>query len=356
MPLPRPVNRAGCWIVEEGRLRSCRDPSQEFASLVCLHTHSSYSREDLAGLNWVAALGYMRPFKGLLQRSFGLDGVADLDYGQLSYNPPYRPGDIWRMETENARRLGIARLLLAITDHDEVAGALELSQQQPDHSGCIALGEEFSIRFDGHLFHLGLSGLPEGRLHEVHASLRASARLGQVDAVFEELGSLGCLVVLNHPLLAWNRVATQVPALGLLKRYGWAIAALEFNGMRSYAENLRVIELGRHVGKPLVGGGDSHLLMPSGALCASRATSYPDFIAEVRSGWSRPLVTREYFRSLRWKMSLRVLSFIAQYRQIAQFRGEPIHAMLAGRWVLLDPVGMLARLMLRVSDRLGCSA
>ena len=84
--------------------------------------------------------------------------------------------------------------------------------------------------------------------------------------------------------------------------------------------------------------------MPSGALCASRATTYADFIAEVRSGWSRPLVTREYFSSLRWKMSLRVLSFIAQYREIAQFRGEPIHAMLDGRWVLLDPVGTLADL------------
>jgi hypothetical protein len=126
--------------------------------------------------------------------------------------------------------------------------------------------------------------------------------------------------------------------------------------MRSSAENLHVIELARHVDKPLVGGGDSHLLMPSSALCASRTTTYADFIAEVRSGWSRPLVTREYFSSLRWKMSLRVLSFIAQYREIAQFRGEPIHAMLDGRWVLLDPVSTLARLVLRLSHRLGCSA
>ena len=350
------MGHADCWIVEEGRFRPCRDPSEEFASVVCLHTHSSYSQENLAGLNWVVELGYMRPFKGLLQRSFGLAGIPDLDYGQLGYHPPFRPNDIWQMETGNARRLGFDQLLLAITDHDEVAGSLELRQQNADHSGRIALGEELSIRYDGHVFHLGLSGLPDDRLHDVNSSLLASARGGQLDAVFEQLDALGCLVVLNHPLIAWSRAATEVPALGLLKRYGWAIAALELNGMRSAGENLRVIELARHVDKPLVGGGDSHLLLPSAALCASRATSYADFIAEVRSGWGRPLVTREYFSSLRWRMTLRVLSFIAQYRDIAQFRGEPIHAMLDGRWVPLDPVSALAQLVLRLSNRLGCSA
>ena len=345
-----------CWIVEDGRLRPCPEPSREFASLVCLHTHSCHSKEDLAGLNWVVRLGYMRPFKGLLQRSFGLAGIPDLDYRDLGYRPPFRPGDIWSMEAENARRLGVDHLLLAVTDHDEVAGSLELRRQDPARAERIALGEELSIRYDGHVFHLGLSGLPEEGLLDAHASLQASARAGRLDAVFEQLASLGGLVVLNHPLIAWNRVKSEVPALGLLERYAWAVDALELNGMRSWEENQRVVELARHVGKPLVGGGDSHLLMPSGALCASRASTYADFVAEVRSGWSRPLVTRAYFRPLRWKMTLRVLSFIAQYRQIAEFRGKPICAILDGRWVLLDPVSTVADLALRLSDRLGCSA
>lgn len=347
---------AAFWIVEDGVFKPCEGLPRDLTSVVCLHTHSCYSRENLAGLNWVVQLGYMRPFKGLLQRSFGLAGIPDLDYAELGYHPPFRPDDVWRMETENARRLGVDRLLLAITDHDEVAGALELRRTHPEHSPHIALGEELSIRFDGHSFHLGVSGLPEDRLHDVSASLHASARLGHLDAVFEELASLGCLVVLNHPLITWNGTATEVPALGLLKRYGWAIAALELNGMRSLAENQSVVELARHVAKPILGGGDSHLLMPSSALCASRATTYADFVAEVRSGCGRPIVTREYFSSLRWRMTLRVLSFIAQYREIAHFRGEPIHARLHRRRVLLDPVGTLARWALRLADLLGCSA
>jgi hypothetical protein len=156
--------------------------------------------------------------------------------------------------------------------------------------------------------------------------------------------------------MAWNGQDTHVPSLDLMKRYGWAVAALELNGMRPLVENEAVVELARQVTKPLVGGGDSHLLKPSSALCASGAATYAEFVAEVRSGRARPILTREYFSSLRWRISLRVLSFIADYRRIAHFRGAPIHARLQGRRVLLDPVGRLARWLLRLADLLGCSA
>ena len=344
------------WVVEDGLFRAHQALPGELTAIVCLHTHSCYSRENLASLNWVVDLGYMRPFKGLLQWSFGLGGIPDLDYSELGYHPPFRPDEIWRMEAENARRLGAGRLMLAITDHDEVTGALELRRAHPEHSQQIALGEELSIRFDDHVFHLGVSGLPEDRVHDVNTSLHASARLGRLDAVFEELHSLGCLVVLNHPLMAWHGRETHVPALDLLNHYGWAVAALELNGMRPLAENEAVVALARQVRKPLVGGGDSHLLKPSSALCASGAATYADFIAEVRSGLARPILTREYFSPLRWRMSLRVLSFIADYRRIAHFRGTPIHARLQGRRVFLDPVGRLARGALRLADLLGWSA
>jgi hypothetical protein len=351
--------RAGAgslWVVEDGLFRAYQAIPRELTAIVCLHTHSCYSRENLASLNWVVDLGYMRPFKRLLKWSFGLEGIPDLDYSELGYHPPFRPDDIWRMENENARRLGVGRLMLAITDHDEVMGALELRKGHPEQSQQIALGEELSIRFDGHVFHLGVSGLPEDRLYDVSTSLHALAQVGRLDAVFEELHSLGCLIVLNHPLMAWNGQQTHVPALDLLNRYGWAVAALEINGMRPHAENEAVVKLANQVGKPLVGGGDSHLLKPSSALCASGAATYADFVAEVRSGQARPILTREYFSPLRWRMSLRVLSFIADYRRIAHFRGMPIHAKLQGRRVLLDPVGRLARWALRLADLLGCSA
>jgi hypothetical protein len=305
-------------------------------------------------LNWVSELAYMRPLKGLLRQAFGLGGISNVDYSQLCYHPPYRPDEIWCMEAENARRLGVEHLMLAITDHDEIAGAVELLRQHPARANHIALGEELSIRFQGDVFHLGVSGLPADRVEEIHVSLLASARRDDLDAVFEELASLGCLVVLNHPLICWRgNGAGASLALHLVSRYGWAIDALELNAMRSHDENHAVIDLARHVGKPLVGGGDSHLLLASSALCASRAITYSDFIAEVKSGWSCPVVTGEYFSSHRWKLSLRVLSFMAQYRRIAEFRGQPVRTMLDGRWVLLDPLGHAAGGVLTLLDHVG---
>jgi predicted metal-dependent phosphoesterase TrpH len=296
----------------------------------------------------------MRPFRRLLQHAFGLGAVRDLDYGQLCYHPPYRPDDVWRMETANAARLGAARLLLAITDHDEVAGGLELRLQHPEHASQLALGEELSIWHDGALFHLGLSGLPADGLAELHGTLRSLAQQRRLDELFELLASVGCLVVLNHPLIGWGGSGPDAaPAAALLRRYGWAIDALEFNAMRSQAENRGVMALSQRTGKPLVGGGDSHLLLASAALCASQAATYAGFVAEVKSGWTRPIVLPGYFAPHRWKMFLRVMYFIARYRDIAEVRGEPVRARLEGRWVLLDPVGAAARAALALSGRLG---
>ena len=188
----------------------------------------------------------------------------------------------------------------------------------------------------------------------MHDTLRTLAGAGRLDDLFELLKGAGCLVVLNHPLIGWDgRAPAAAPVLALLRRYGWAIDALEFNAMRSQAENLGVIALAGQTGKPLVGGGDSHSLVASAALCASRMTSYPDFIAEVKSGWTRPVVMPEYFRPHRWKIFLRVMYFIAHYRQIAEFRGEPVRTRLGRRWVLLDPIGAAARATLTLSGRLG---
>lgn len=344
-----------CWIVEHGGLRPCADPGGEFPTLVCLHAHSCHSTENLASLNWVMDLAYMRPWKGVLRRAFGLPRPAgEVDYGHLCYAPPFRPLEIWRMELGAASSLGVDRLLLAITDHDEVEGGIELLRELPGREAQLALGEELTVRFENEVFHLGVTGLPPDGVRAIHASLQAHARSGDLDAVFEELASLRGLTVLNHPLLAWGGgTIAAAPVRTLLQRYGWAIDALEINGMRTRGENEAVAALAEAVRKPLVGGGDSHLLLSSSALTASRAPAYADFIAEVKAGEARVIVTPGYFLPLRWRLTLRVLSFIAQYRKIATYKQQPVTAMLDGRWILLDPVGQVARLTLGLAGRLG---
>jgi predicted metal-dependent phosphoesterase TrpH len=347
------MRRRSAWKIENYTYRECPHPDREFGYAVSLHNHSRHSVEKLAALNHVIKKTFMRPLSGTLQRSFGLGGIPNLNYAEVTFNPPYSPDDVYQMEADAAAKWGFNGVHLAITDHDEYAGGLELQRTRPDLNGRIAVSEELSLWFEGHLFHLGVCHLPESGVEETHAQIQAAARGGRYDELFELLKASGCLVILNHPLVAWGPGAKAIPATELLSRYGWAIHALEVNGMRPREENDRVLELARQWRKPVVGGGDSHLLVASSMISLSRASTFQDFIAEVKDGHAVPFVTPDYFAPLNWKLFLRVIFFISRYRQIASYKGEPVSAMLKGRIVLLDPVGAASRTFLSLVSSLG---
>jgi predicted metal-dependent phosphoesterase TrpH len=347
------MRHRSAWKIENYTYRECPHPDREFGYAVSLHNHSCHSVEKLAALNHVIKRWFMRPLSGILQKSFGLGGVSDLNYAEVTFNPPYIPEDVYRMEAAAAAKWGYNGVHLAITDHDEFAGSLALLSSRPDLNGRIAVSEELSLWFQGHLFHLGVCHLPERGVEETHAQIQAAARGKRYDELFELLKASGCLVVLNHPLVAWAPGAKTIPAADLLSRYGWAIHALEVNGMRTREENDRVLELAKQWRKPVVGGGDSHLLVASSVISLSRAATFKDFIAEVKDGYAVPFVTPEYFAPLSWKLFLRVLFFISRYRQIASYKGQPVADMLDRRTVLLDPVGAASRVFLGLVSALG---
>ncbi len=352
-PFRNAMRRRSAWKIENYSYRECSHPDREFSHAVSLHNHSCHSVEKLAALNQVVKLGFMRPLSGILQRSFGLEGVSGLNYAEITFNPPYEPEDVYRIESAAVAPWGFNGVHLTISDHDEFAGSLALLRGRPDLNGRVAIGEEVSVWYGGHLFHLGVSGLPENGIDETHARIQSAARGGRHDELFETLAASGCLVVLNHPLVAWAPGSAAIPVTDLLTRYGWAIHALEVNGMRRREENDRVLELARHWKKPVVGGGDSHLLVASSIISLSRAASFRDFIAEVKDGHAVPFVTPEYFAPLNWKLFLRVLFFMSHYRQIASYKGQPVAAMLENRRVLLDPVGSASGAFLSLISALG---
>jgi hypothetical protein len=347
------TNGSSCWTIQNYEYKRCPHPSREFRSLVSLHTHSNYSVEKMRPLESVMGRWFMWPLRAIVRRAFGLHRVPDLTYADLWYNPPYSPDEVWRMETEAVSGLGFDRVQLAITDHDEIAGSVELRERHPADAHRIALSEELSVRFEGHLFHLGITGLPADRVSETHEAIQAAAREQRLDDLFELLRATRCLVVLNHALIPWSKGDAEAVASNLLKRYGSAIDALEYNGMRGREENNRVLALARHVKKPVVGGGDSHLLLASSTICASGAESYSDFVQEVKSGRAVPLIKSDYFAPFHWKLFLRVLHFMAHYRQICHFRGEPVAEMLKHKPVLLDPVGKMAKAFLSLTCSMG---
>lgn len=347
------MGRRSAWKIENYTYRECPHPDREFGYAVSLHNHSCHSVEKLAALNHVIKKTFMRPLSGILQKSFGLGAVPNLNYADVTFNPPYTPDAVYQMEADAAAKWGFDGVHFTITDHDAYAGGLELQRTRPDLNGRVAVSEELSLWFEGHLFHLGVCHLPENGVEETHAQIQAAARAGRYDELFELLKASGCLVILNHPLVAWGPGAKAIPAAELLTRYGWAIHALEVNGMRPQEENDRVLELARHCRKPVVGGGDSHLLVASSVISLSRASTFQNFVAEVKDGHAVPFVTPDYFAPLNWKLFLRVIFFISRYRQIASYRGEPVSTMLKGRIVLLDPVGAASRAFLGLISGLG---
>ncbi len=348
------TKRAGCWAIQNYEYTPCPQPTREFRSLVSPHTHSSHSIENMAPLDTVMQRWYMWALRAIVRRAFGLNGIPHLTYKDLHYNPPYPPEEVLRMETEAAGTLGFDHVQLAITDHDEISGCVELRQRRPADAHRIALGEELTLRFEGHLFHFGITRLPDDRAAETHAALQFAARARRLDEVFDLLQAARCLVVFNHPLIPWNSNSDSgVVAQSLMRRYGHAIDALEFNGMRGREENDRVLELARYVKKPVVGGGDSHLLLASSTVCGSAADNYADFVEEVKGGRAVPVIKSDYFAPMRWKLFLRVLHFMAHYRQIGYFRGEPVATMLEHRTVLLDPVGWMAQAFLNLTTAMG---
>lgn len=347
------MRRRSAWKIENYTYSECPHPVREFGYAVSLHNHSCHSVEKLAALNHVIKRAFMRPWSGILQKSFGLGDVSDLNYAEVTYNPPYTPEDVYAMEAAAAANWGFDGVHLTITDHDEFAGNLALLRRRPDLKGRIAISEELSLWFQGHLFHLGVNHIPEGGVEETHALIQAAARGRRYDELFEILAASGCLVILNHPLVAWGPGAPAIPVTELLSRYGWAIHALEVNGMRSREENDRVLELAKEWRKPVLGGGDSHLLVASSILSLSRAATFKDFVAEVKDGHAVAFVTPAYFAPLKWKLFLRVLFFISRYRQVASYKGQPVAAMLERRKVLLDPVGSASGAFLALVSALG---
>jgi len=70
--------------------------------------------------------------------------------------------------------------------------------------------------------------------------------------------------------------------------------------MRSWSENKSVIELAAVWQRPLISGGDRHGCEPSGALNLTQATSFPEFINEIRRDHLSHIVFMPQYAEAAW--------------------------------------------------------
>ncbi len=175
--------------------------------------------------------------------------------------------------------------LVAITDHDQISGALELLDATSGADDVI-VGEEVSCWLpDSRIeVHLGVYGMTEA-LHRDLQPLRQNAF-----DVTARLREAGVFFALNH-LLHFYR--GQIPLADYLRLLDEVPAVEARNGTMVPAHNTLVeaVASGRHGNRPLamIGGSDAHTLRRVGTTWTEAPGGTRDeFMASLRAGLGRP--------------------------------------------------------------------
>jgi hypothetical protein len=257
---------------------------------VSLHSHSDCSRETLEFIpRFVRQIPVLANCLERGMAQYQSENGRPLDFGEWYWRPPVTPAMVIASEQEHlGRRLDLPGLV-SLTDHDTVEGPLALRAAGRTD---VPVSFEWSVPFDGSLFHLGVHGLPAASIETTMQVLGAYTTDPPPDAtryLGDLLAALGecaeTFVVLNHPywdLANTGQLRHDSALLALLRAYHDRIHAIELNGYRSWSENRQVLPLAQGFGLPVVGGGDRHGLVPNAIVNLTRAENLSEFAHELR--------------------------------------------------------------------------
>jgi hypothetical protein len=266
---------------------------------VSLHGHSSCSRETL---DFVPGLARQIPVVSrLVERSLEryeqMHG-RPLDFASWYWRPPLGPAAVIASEHDHLEARLSCRALVSLTDHDTFEGPRTLREAGRDE---VPLSVEWSIPFEGTMFHVGAHAIASARLDEV-ARVFADYTAGRIDGLGDILDWLNetpeTFIILNHPcwdLTGAGALRHDAVLLQFLRTHRHRIHGVELNGYRTWAENRRVLPLADGFGLPLVGGGDRHGLAPNSIVNLTDAASLGEFAQELRAGRQMPCVVFEEY-------------------------------------------------------------
>jgi hypothetical protein len=261
--------------------------AQGFRSGVSLHSHTNQSRETL---DFLANLGNQYPMirpllTRLEQRSERMHGVR-INYAASYWTPPMTPKLAFDLETRQIEKLDLAPMV-SLTDHDTINAPMLL--RTVPSARQIPVSVEWSAPYGEQSFHLGVHNLPSARANEWMATLAdytatpSDTRLTEILRALDEEPNV--LVVFNHPLwdlylIGKERYEFLVNQFLLVN--GNYLHALELNGLRNWDENRAVRRLAEQWNMLLISGGDRHGVEPNANLNLSNASSFTEFVHEVR--------------------------------------------------------------------------
>jgi len=267
-----------------------------FRTALSLHSHTQHSKENLAFLpqyidyHTIPIIGplFHKEMQGYRKRNSG----KSIDFSRAYWTPPMSPEMVLESETRQIEdKLGL-KPIVSITDHDTIAGPLDL---QPKANGrLIPISVEWSIPFRGNCFHMGIHHLEPARAVEIMDELARYTAKPQEERLCDLFTSLDAnhdtLIILNHPCCNFVKVgaakhwSTLQDFLSLCLPW---IHAVEINGMRPWNENQKVLPLAEAWELPVVCGGDRHGCRPNTMLNLTQAETWGEFADDVRN--RRPL-------------------------------------------------------------------
>jgi hypothetical protein len=280
-----------------------REPkaAEGFTTGVSLHSHTNQSRETLDFIADLSTdLGYLQPLiRWAEARCMRCSGIKP-DYLRSYWTPPLTPRLAFELERDQIEKSLEIAGLVSITDHDDINAPLLLrSIASARH---IPVSTEWSVPYANEsavpgckptAFHLGIHNLPSAtcanwiaRLNaftEMPVATRPASLLHEILSELHEIPSV--LIVFNHPLWDLYRIghaAHEVLVNDFLVQHGAFMHALELNGLRTWAENAKVRTLATQWNQLVISGGDRHGIEPNANVNLTQATSFTDFVYEVR--------------------------------------------------------------------------
>jgi hypothetical protein len=260
-----------------------------YSTAVSLHSHTNQSKETL---DFLANLGnqypLLRPILARSERQSRERHSIPVNYAAAYWTPPLTPRIAFDVESgQIEKQLGLMPLV-SITDHDTIAAPMLLRTVAAARH--IPVSVEWSAPFGGdQAFHLGIHNLPSDsgaqwmKTFAEYTAKPNEKRLTEILAALHELPNV--LIVFNHPmwdlyLIGEDKAAQRVQ--DFLAANHEFMHALELNGLRHWEENRRVKRLAQQWNKLLISGGDRHGLEPNANLNLSQASTFTEFVHELR--------------------------------------------------------------------------
>lgn len=265
------------------------DAAREYPTAVSLHSHTNQSKETL---DFLANLGnqypLLRPIFNRCERRSRQAQNIPVNYAAAYWTPPLTPRLAFDLESNQIAQKLHLMPLVSITDHDTIAAPMLL--RTVASARHIPVSVEWSAPFGGdQSFHLGIHNLPSDqgtawmKTFEEYTANPSEKRLTEILAALHALPNV--LTVFNHPmwdlyLIGAEKAAQRVQEF--LDANAGFIHAFELNGLRNWEENRTVKRLAQRWNKLLISGGDRHGREPNGNVNLTHATTFTEFVHEVR--------------------------------------------------------------------------